>query len=448
MKTMTKFLAGAGVTAMLLAGTQSSFALGGGGPGGGNIPTSTFNVKGLGLLDGPWNVQGGFDAFASLMNNSTSGSSASPATGNPNYGLIGNTGSFSIGEAVIMIHKATGLLHFTWWGGAWQTPAMGITSNCAGCGFNSVARFGSKGNGIPNQPTFKWWFTLQPSQYFSVSAGELASLEGVEIGFDFLNPTFFVSDLNNMQITPGYGVQLNFFHGPTTLNVALTDGYKTESYNELSWLLTQNLNKDGSDFAIFFGHTNLSHTNLLKGAGGPETNSTLFGLGAQFVAGKWTFVPEVEYQYLPKNAVTGGMLNAVGLNPAYTPQKTYYNAAAMIDITYQATPEWSFTVQPQYIYQNGDKNDPYQYLYGNWLQFGAGSSLVSGGISPGVFSPGTSMTGLQLNATWQRKNLFFRPTVAFTHLAGFDPGTGYGVHGTQANQVVGLLEFGVLFGKL
>lgn len=444
MKKTTKLFVGAGLAAAaLLAVSPPSYALGGGGIGN-NVPSSTFQVHGLGLLNGPWTVQGGFDAFGSILNNPTS---APGINGEPDTGLIGNSGSFSIGEAVVMIHKATGMFHFTYWGGAWQTPSMGITSNCPGCGFNSVARFGSAAN--PRSPaTFKWWMTLQPSQYFSISAGEMPSLEGVEIGFDFMNPTFFVSDLNNMQATPAYGPQLNFFYGPTTLNLQWSDSYHTGIHNVVSWLLTQNLNKSGTDNVIFFGHENMGHTQLNRGPGGPEINSTLFGLGAQWVAGPWTVVPEVEYQYLPKQSITPGMLSDVGLNPANTPRKTYYNAAAMMDVTYQATPQWSFTVQPQYVFQNGDKTDPYQYLYGNWLQFGAGSSFVSGGIAPGTFSPGTSMTGLQVNATWQKQNLFMRPTIAFTHLAGFAHGTGYGTHGNAPNQVVGIVEFGILLGKL
>jgi hypothetical protein len=58
------------------------------------------------------------------------------------------------------------------------------------------------------------------------------------------------------------------------------------------------------------------------------------------------------------------------------------------------------------------------------------------------------MSGLQVNATWQKQNLFFRPTIAFTHLSGFDPGTGYGEQGDSANQVVGVLELAILLGKL
>ncbi|MCU4161473.1 outer membrane beta-barrel protein [Acidiphilium sp. AL] len=438
-----RFLIGAGLTTILLAASQSSYALGGGGIGN-NVPSSTFEVHGLGLLNGQWTVQGGLDAFGSILNNPTSNAGIN---GEPNTGLIGNSGSFSVGEAVVMIHKATGMFHFTYWGGNWQTPAMGITSNCPGCGFNSIARFGSHAN-PSSPPTFKWWMTLQPSKYWSISAGEMPSLEGVEIGFNFMNPTFFVSDLNNMQATPAYGPQLNFFYGPTTLNLQWSDSYHTGFHNVLSWLLTENLNKSGTDNVIFFGHENVSHTPLNRGPGGPEINSTLFGLGAQWVTGPWTFVPEIEYQYLPKQAITPGMLSDVGLNPADTPRKTYYNFATMMDVTYQMTKRWSFTVQPQYIFQNGDKNDPNAYLYGNWLQFGAGSNFVSGGIAPGTFSPGTSMTGLQVNATWQKQNLFFQPTLAFTHLAGFTPGTGYGVHGRAANQVVGILEFGILLGKL
>ncbi|GLR68608.1 hypothetical protein GCM10010909_32890 [Acidocella aquatica] len=234
--------------------------------------------------------------------------------------------------------------------------------------------------------------------------------------------------------------QLNLFYGNSTINIQYSDTYLTGRHNMLSAAWTYNLNPSGSDYLIGFAHTNLGHT----GNPGPNfavRNSTLVGLGGQWLVGNWSFVPEIEYQYLPRGSVT----RASG-DPR--PMTTYYNIAAMTDITYQFNKNWSVNFQPQYVYQNNDKKDPNANIFGNWLQFGVGSSL--GGYNtgaPGTFSAGTSMMGLQITPTWQQKNFFVRGTAAYTHVSGFAKGTGYGLTGNAADQVVGVLEVGFLIGQ-
>lgn len=419
MKAQYKALLLAGVGLGFLAMPQKSFALGGGGAGA-NVGSETVTLSDLGPFSGKWNISGGVDGYGSYLTNPT------PVTTNRNT----NT-SYSIGEAVVMINKPDGWLHFTYWGGAWQTPTMGITSDYGA--FNSLARLGSPTNPLPSTPTFKWWFEVQPSKYWSISAGEMASLEGIEIGYDFMNPTFFVSELNNVQATPAYGPQLNLFYGPATFNLQWSDSYKTDRHNMISAALTYNLNADGTDYVIGFGHTNVGHTYNPGVVGFSEFNSSLVGVGAQWVIGPWTFMPEAQFQWLPKSSV-----RAASGDPK--PLSTYYGTGAMFDLTYQFTPKWSLTVQPQVYYQNGNKNDPNQALFGNWLQFGVPAG-------PGTFSPGTTMLGLQLSPTWQEKNFFVRPTAALTHVTGYAPGTGYGPHGNDATQFVGVVEVGFLIGK-
>lgn len=419
MKMQRKALLAAGLGVGIFACPHTSFALGGGGAGA-NVGVETIHLSGLGPMSGEYDVSGGIDGFGALANNVTPMLS----------GKAGSNTSYSIGLAVIQIHKSDGWLHFTYWGGAWQTPTMGITSDFGA--FNSIARYGSATN--PTSPvTFKWWFTIKPSQYWSISAGEMPSLEGIEIGYDFENPTFFVSELNNVQATPAYGPQLNLFYGPATFNLQWSDSYKTGRHNMVSSALTYNLNKDGSDYLIGFGHTNLGHTANPGEFGFSEFNSSLIGVGAQWVIGPWTVMPEAQYQWLPKSSVTAA-------SGEVRPTKTYYGTGAMLDLTYQFTPKWSLTGQPQFYYQNGNKDDPNAILFGNWLQFGVPPG-------PGTFSPGTKMYGFQLSPTWQDKNFFIRPTAAFTHITGFAAGTGYGFHGNSANQIVALVEAGFLIGK-
>ena len=414
-----KLLFGVGFGISAFVYPEKGVALGPGGAGA-NVGSEQFNLSDVGPLSGPWSISGGVDGFGSVLNNPT------PTIDGRNEYV-----SYSIGEAVITVQKTAGWLQFYYSGGAWQALTMGLTSDYGT--FNTLARLGSTTNPLPT-PTFKWYFLIRPSKYWGIQAGENPSLEGIEVGYDFINPTFFVSQLNNTELTPAYGPQLNLYYGPATFNLQFSDGYKKDRFNTLSALLTYNLNPSGSDYVIGFGHTVLGHTlNPVYGAGFSELNSSLIGAGAQLVFGPWTVMPEAQYQWLPKSSVSDP-----AVNPA--PRTTYYAAAAMVDVTYEFTRRWSLTVQPQIFYQNSDKNDPNQNLFGNWLQF----DVAPG---PGTFSPGTTMFGLQITPTWQEKNFFIRPTIAWTHVSGFTPGTGYGHNGTDPNQVVGVMEVGFLIGK-
>ena len=412
-------------SSVAMAYPHNGWALGPGGTGFGTIGSETYNVSGVGPFSGSYNISGGVDAWATALNN-----------GSPNFARHGVATSLSEGEVFLHIIKSSGPLQVLWAGGQYQTPAMGITSNNGA--FNSVAPYGSPGKGR-SPATFYTSLTYQPLPYWSVSAGRMASVEGTEFGIDFLNPSFFVSDLNNMQLAHGYGPQLNLFYGPATVNIEWSDSYITGRHNMLSASLVYNLNPSCSDYLLVFGHHNIGHTgnpgqaHVGVGLGFSEANSSLIGVGGQYLSGNWSLVPEAQFQWLPRSSVASGSANPKSLT-------TYYNIAMTMDITYQFNKAWSVNVQPQFIYQNNDKKDPNAALFGNWLQFDSSPA-------PGTFSPGTSMTGLQITPTWQHQNHFVRGTMAYTHISGYARGTGYGLTGNASNQVVGVLEVGYLLGK-
>ena len=426
MKSSIRTLIVVGGSAVLLTGiARPATALGPGGTGWGTIGSSTYTIHGLGLLDGPWNVAGIASGFGSVVSNSS-----------PDLAGHASNTILSNGSAFLRIAKTQGLLQFVFQGGQFQTPTMGITSDYGP--FNSLSPYGSPFN--PNSPSeISYWGAIQPSQYFSVWLGKVPSVEGVEWGLNFLNPTVIDSDLNNLELASGYGTQLNFFYGPAALSVQYSDAYITHRFNILSSSLTYNLNADGSDYIVGFGHTNLGHTGNPGqphpgvGFGFSEGNGNLVGVGAQVIRGAWTFLPEVQYQWLPRSSVSPA-------SGSPRPLSTYYVVSTMSDVTYAFNKTWSATGQAMYVYQNGNKNDPNAALFGNWLQY----DVPAG---PGTFSPGTSMFGLQANVTWQHQNFFIRPTVAYTHLTGFARGTGYGLNGNAADQVVGLAEFGYVLGQ-
>jgi hypothetical protein len=410
---------------VLLGTARESCAIGPGGTGFPTVGSYPTTISGLGPLDGDWSAAGVVDGFVSAINNPS-----------PDAAGRGVNTSVSVGNIWLHLAKPTGLFQFYFNGGQFASPTMGLTSNYGV--FNSVAPYGSAYN-TTSPAVMSYWVTVQPSQYWSISAGKMAPLEGVEGAAIYLNPTFFVSDLNNMQVVSGYGPQLNLYYGPSTFNLQWSDADNTNRHNIVSAAFTYNLNADGSDYLLGFGHTNLGHTgnpgqnHKGVGLGFSEANSSLIGVGGQWLVGAWSIVPEIQYQWLPRNSVSSSTANP-------KPLTTYYNAAAMVDLTYKINNTWSVTAQPQYVYQNGDKHDPNAALFGNWLQYDSPAA-------PGTFTPGTSMLGLQGNVTWQHQNFYPTATIAYTHINGFGEGTGYGLQGHAADQVVGVLDVGYALGK-
>lgn len=424
MKQMVGVCAAALMVAVLGA-PSASYAVGANGVGFGSIGSTSYDIEGIGPLSGTWDIAGGTDAFASVLNNAS-----------PNLAGHGVNTSVSMGSVYLRVVKPQGLIQFHMNAGLIQAPVMGLTTNNGVV--NSVAPYGSAYNPL-SPAVVSWWVTLQPSQYWDIAVGKVPPLEGIEGIVGFTNPTFFVSALNDMQMVSGYGPELDFYYGPAALNLQWADSDNTHRMNVLSAALTYNLNASGTDYVIGYGHTNIGHTgnpgqqHAGVGLGFSEANSSLVGAGGQFYLGKWIICPEAQFQWLPKSSVS-----ASSNNPR--PLTTYYNAAVMTDFTYAINDEWSTTVQPQYIYQNTDKSDPNASLFGNWLQYNSP-------LAPGSFSPGMSLLGLQANVTWQKKNIFVEPTIAYNHLVGFQSGTGYGLHGSAANQVVAVLDIGFLIGK-
>jgi len=425
---------------------------------------------------GDWYLSGGVSGNIAGWNHNSPcagapGSQCAGSVATPGAGSL--NGDVSINNAIAILNSkgnmfgSVPLQMHAWVGIPPNTPVMGYTSPNVSPNLHAL---GSDANGFGHtSPLFKGWATYQPLDVFSVEAGRLPSPDGTEIGVGFLNPTVFLSDLNNMQTTVADGVQVNFISGAdksfyygflpgygSTLTVRLADGYKTGHPNELGFTGLWNLNPDGSSAIVAFGHTRLgtvgsvadntsSGTGRVAGFG--TVNAKLAGIGAFYNVGALMISPEVEYQWLSKSDIPSSVRLATG--------QDYYNVATQVTFSYDfglvnmfGEPiRLGFAVQPSYIYQHGDSADPNRQALGNFLGLNTGAGDPVGGFTLGTFGAGSRMFGIQANPTFQFHNFFVRPAVAYTRLASIEPGFGYGATGNSHDQFVGLLEVGFLFGQ-
>ena len=383
---------------------------------------------------GQWTVGGGVSALASTWNNSAD------APGSSHYGV-------TIPNGIFMLNGTDGKFRLRLWAGLpSMTPIVGWT----GPGLNpNLHTAGSNENPYGHASTlFKGYVTYSPTDWFSVDVGRIDSVDGTEIGVGWFNPTPMLSPLNNMQSTTADGIQFDFNHGPASLSVQLGDGYKTGQLSQLGALGTFNLNADGSDNVIVFGHHRLRTAGTLDYAGHVASfgvvNSNLIGFGGMWnIDHKYAISPEIEYQWLPKG-ITGG-----GITPATAPQTTYSNLAAMINLTDQVNSYWQTALQVSYVHQRGNTAQgattvngvELNNIYGNYLGLGAPNG-------PGNLGQGSSMLGVQIGGTWMYKNAFVRPFLAFTHLTNFEPGNGWGPAGNKSSQAIAMIEVGWLLGDV
>lgn len=361
----------------------------------------------LGSL-GEYSISGGVDGYGVVYNN---------GTGNL-FNQNPQNASAGLANALIDIQKTSGLIQFNFEAGEYTFPILGSKA--------IEYPTGSPQNGYNflGTPVLQGYVTLAPSKNFSISAGIIPTVEGMEQAQDWNNFNFFLSQLANMEITSERGIEANLTHGPATLTVQFDDGYFSKRFNNIQAALTYNLNS--SDYVYLYGSDTVGTTDFTNATNGfPEVNSNMIGGGVSATFGKLTVIPYVQYQWLPKSRRIGNV-------------KTYSNIAFAISADYQFTKRWSLGSQVSYMSTNTDKqNIGNAIAFGNWMGYGA--------TGPGAIGPGASLLGFQVTPTWQYKQLFVRTTLAYAHLSSYLPGFGYGTSGNKSGMFAGILEAGFLF---
>ncbi len=363
----------------------------------------TFDGGPLGKLQ----LSGGADAYVYAL------TGAGDSTG---YGLLGTSKSagFEFQNALIQLQKADGLVQFTIQAGANTSWVLGSKP-----GGTSVQTFATG-------PVRAAYITIAPTASFNISAGHIASLEGYELGVDWLNANMLTTDIFEVENSQSTGVTASYTVGPIAATVTFGDGFDTQQWNFLQASVTAtfdpnnnltvfgatNLGTTGAG-AHFYGSATTPYSQSYVGSGplsaAPFVNSTMIGAYYSYTLGNLNLVPEVQYVYAKPNA-------SVGLSSFSS------NLGVALFGSYQ------FGKSP--------------YSLGAWVQY-----FTSNGPDNWFLNPGAQGFGLSISPTWQKDHLFLRGDVGLIHLTNLGtPGSsGYGSSMTGRNQADFLLEAGVLF---
>jgi Putative beta-barrel porin-2, OmpL-like. bbp2 len=369
---------------------------------------------------GSLQISGGLDGYGFVQ----SGTS----TNEGNVLATNRTAGVNIGSALIELQKTSGVLQFT----------VEVGSN------GGTTVLGSKVtqteiNETSTGPLYAGYVTLAPKNSpFSISAGQMVSLEGYEGATDWSNPVQLTTALFNVENLSSRGVSLNYTKGAINATVMYGDGYNTGVFNFLQALVTYTFNANNV-LNVFYGG-NLGQTGLNAktygapcGYGNPECGGTVGTFGPQFdnsqlvgayynyTMGNLNLVPEVQYQVAKENAKLGIF-------------KETSNIGAAVFSTY------TFGKSP--------------YSLGSWIEYfdSHGSSLNQDGSvnsASWFLAPNSEAVGFAVAPTWQYKDLFARANAGYLYLLNNKDANGtsfgYGGNGNGRSEFTGTLEAGVLF---
>ncbi|MHB1303620.1 MAG: outer membrane beta-barrel protein [Acidiphilium sp.] len=362
------------------------------------------NIKIDGGPLGALELSGGVDGY--FYGLSGTGNTANP-------GLLGTdkaTGAEFL-NGLVDLQKTSGLVQFNIEVGATTSLTLGSAPTRT-----SVQTFSTGA-------LYAGYVTLAPTSNFTISGGQLGSLEGFESGIDWNNSNLLTTDLFSVENSQSRGVSATYTQGPVSASVTFGDGFDTGVFNFLQALATYTFNSDNA--LSVFGATNLSRTGLNANTygnanvpynhmtvatyGANYINSTMIGAYYSYTVGNLNLVPEVQYVYAKVD-------HKIGLDKF----SSNFGAALFADYSFAKSP----------------------YSIGAW-----GEYFSSNGPDYWFVNPGAEGIGVSVSPTWQNKNLFVRGDVGLLHLTKFsnNGNRGYGNDGGSRNQADFLLEAGVLF---
>ena len=247
---------------------------------------------------------------------------------------------------------------------------------------------------------------IVPNSHFNIEAGKLPTLIGSEYGFTFQNMNINRGLLWFQEPIVSKGVQANFSEGPVSLSVALTDGFYSDRYNNVSGLLTFTLSPN--DTLAVAGGGPLGHQPATLFAGG---SSDIINVMYSHTAGPLTISPYFQWQHVQGDPAFG-IANG----------GTTWGGAVLAKYTIDKT--WSVAGRVEYIKEEGGVGS-------------AGTDLLG-------YGRGSNAWSLTLTPTYQKGIYFIRGEAAYVKVDNLT-GLGFGPLLTKDNQTRLTAETGVVF---
>jgi hypothetical protein len=364
---------------------------------------------------GSLSISGGADGYGYYLSQ-TNDAGNLPFSNTSNGAYLAN--------ALIEVQKTTGPLQFT--------IEVGANGGAVTLG---TAPSQTSINTFTTGPLYAGYVTIAPEGMpFTISAGQIGSLEGWESGVDWNDANQLTTEIFYVQNSQSRGVSGTLTEGPVTATVTFGDGYDTGVWNFIQGLASYTINSN--NVASIYGAANLGTTGLnatdygttggtknTVAFDGPQyVNSKLIGAFYSYTIGNLNLAPEVQYQIAKGNSKIGIGTTDPNTGIFYSKASSNLGAALFADYSIANTP----------------------YSIGAWAEY-----WTSKGASNFFIGPDSEGIGASITPTWQYKDLFARFDAGYIYLLHHKDNNGvtygYGNNGTGQGMFTGTLEAGLLF---
>ena len=326
-----------------------------------------------------------------------------------NAARIDRAAQADISNAQLFIQKTDGLLRFFVEGGLYSLPSLGTPYLRA-----------SKATRHNFGPVPLAYGTIAPSEDWSIQAGKLPSVSGVEYTFTFQNLNIERGLLWNPTSSVSRGVQVNHTMGPAALSFSLNDGFYSD---RLTWLSgSASWTVDTSQTIAFAGAGN-TRTTAVSTIATPliQNNSQIYNLVYTYKSGPWTLTPNLQFTYVPRAASVGILNDAGTYGAALLANYTFDSAARLGELSLAG---FSLPFRVEYIGSTGSVADNSPNL---------------------LYGPGSNAWSLTVTPTYQYERFFARAEFSYVGANHTAAGAAFGSSGSKKTQARILAETGFLF---
>jgi hypothetical protein len=310
----------------------------------------------------------------------------------------------SLSNAQLFLQKTDGVFQYDVQVGTYTIPDLGIPY------VNTLRATADYFGPVPMA-----YVKVAPTDTFSIQAGKLLGLIGVEYNFSFQNMNIERGLLWNQEPQIGRGGQLNYTAGPLALGFSLDDGFLSHRHTSLSGSASYTLDSANS-FVSVAGGSYANTTEASSATASFQNNQAAFTLVCTYNAPPWTITPYFQYTNVPAKSSIGAFTSASTLGGAILANYSFGDDSPL--------PRLSLPIRFEYISSTGSPAD------------GAPNLL---------YGPGSNAWSVTVTPTYQYKIFFARAEFSFVRTSNTTAGLALGPSGTNTTQTRVLFETGILF---